>query len=889
MLTASATKTQAATSTWSGNVDTSWSIAGNWDTAPAGGEDILFPNVTGQTVDLGAANNSIGTLTFNAPDAYSVANGTLTLGGDVTQSGAGAVALDSTTDLGGASRVFNGPGSGVVTLNGAVTDAAASGARAYFNGGNYVIANSANTIDRFVVTNGAKVTVVGSVASVPDYPASWFLGGNGTSGGFYGNVDGGTLKIEATQPVAGAFTALTPTVNSAIDWADRAMVYGPNGGALILNTAPPMSSPTVWYSLGGASSTSTLVVGEPLPYSGDPWAPNVGAASDGTNQFRSPFEVEYGVALGIFQNSTYTYSGSTPNYKWRTGSGDFQLILTNGASAYLEWNALTNGNFIVRGQPGGDSSVIETNATGWTRNVGRLAIRGPHRNGVQYDDASGNYPVGAISRSFCIPQYNGNGMVFHDAVQVWNRDGGERLACDMSFEAGSSVDFCSGRRAQGLDLGHPGNGATIPGPTNLVTIKSGGKLNLNLQLRSQIGEGRTAPRGESAGLRIWSLIDIKDGGELKIYRSQNNAFGLTEVGAGDTGGSSSKAATKCIELFRPITGNGSTASDSRFVVGLPWSPNSGGQKDSWNNNGIDGANFQAFRNSSMGTFPGPNPMVNGSGDYGLRLVGQGAHVTNFLYAARNGSGNANGLALLTGSGGTLTVALTDTTTININNGPTAASAVKLGLDKEGGSAPTYVLGTAASLANFAGLVLKGGTASVNDASSVSMQTLRLAGSATINLGTAAGGAVLNFANSSAVAWAAGTLSIASWNGSLAGGGSDQIKVGTTAGGLTAAQLGQVKWIAPNGGADVVGAIQLATGEIVPPHVDATTIVPPSAPSTYFSATFRGSPGITYSVKATDSLNPAVWTTIATGTGTFTFSDNPDSLTKPQRFYKVVSP
>lgn len=854
--------THAATATWTNSVDTLWTTAGNWDPGvPGVGDDILFPNVTGQTVDLNVGTYSIGTLTFNAPDAYSVANGQLTLGGDVTQSGAGTVALNSITDLGGATRVFNGVGSGVVTFNGAVTGA---GFRASLNGGNYVIANTTNTIDRWEITNGASAVLLGSLGA-PNYPASSIFGGDGVGGGFFINLNGGTLNNQFTDTVTAPGGATPATTTGSAGWADRAIVFGPNGGTLVYDTIPPTAGPTVWFSQGG---TSTLVVGQPQPYSGD-WAANA-------NNFRSPFEVDYGVSLGIFQNTSYTYAGAPATYKWRQGSGDFQLILTNGASAFLEWNALTNGNFIVRGHPGGDSSVIETNATGWTRNVGRLAIRGPHRAGVQYSDASGNYPVGAISRSFCIPQYNGNGMVFHDAVQVWSRDGGERLACDMSFESGSTVDICSGRRTQGLDLGHPGNG-TILGPTNQITIKSGGKLNLNLQMRSQYGDGATGPRGYSAGLRVFAKIGIKDGGQLKMYRSQNNCIGLNEVAAGDTGGNAGRAATKCIELFRPITGEGSTASDARVVVDLPFSDSSVGNKDSWGGFGKDGVNFNGLPNPAMGTYPGADLIVNGTGDYGLRLVGQSGYVSNLLANGRS--------SRVSGTGGTLTVAATDSAPMWIPGGP-ASTPVYLGLDRESGSTPNYILRPGVGLGGFAGLILKGGTAIVEDSSNVTMKTMRLASSATIRLGTGSGGSVLNFDNSSAVAWNAGTLTITSWNGNPSGGGSDQIKFGTDATGLTAAQLAQVRWIAPNGGANVAGAQILSTGEIVP--APATTI----ANQTIIGGQIvlqvvPGLPTLTSVVQcATNLTPPVVWQNILTNTGTFNFTN---SANLAESYYRVLVP
>jgi hypothetical protein len=426
-----------------------------------------------------------------------------------------------------------------------------------------------------------------------------------------------------------------------------------------------------------------------------------------------------------------------------------------------------------------------------------------------------------------------------------------------------------------LDLGHPGN-ASIAGPTNQITIKGGAKLNLNLQMRSQIGEGRTCPRGESAGLRVWSLIDIKDGGQLKIYRSQTNAFGLTEVAAGDTGGSSAGMATKCIELFRPITGEGNSASDARVVVELPYSEPSNGSKDSGNNNGKNGVNFNAIT-AGMGAYPGAELIVNGTGDYGLRLVGQSGYVSNLLATGRS--------ERVSGTGGTLTVAATDSAPMWIPGGP-PSTPVYLGLDSEAGSTPTYILRPSVGLNGFAGLILKGGTAMVEDSTSVTLKTLRLASSATIQLGTAAGGSQLSFANSSAVAWNASTLNITSWNGSTSGGGSDQIKVGTDATGLTAGQLAKIKWIAPNGGADVAGAKILITGEIVP--TDSTPPVissPVMVGGKFVFQVAAGSPAQTCVVQSTTSLTPpVVWANVLTNTGTFNFT-NPATL--PESYFRVL--
>jgi hypothetical protein len=160
------------------------------------------------------------------------------------------------------------------------------------------------------------------------------------------------------------------------------------------------------------------------------------------------------------------------------------------------------------------------------------------------------------------------------------------------------------------------------------------------------------------------------------------------------------------------------------------------------------------------------------------------------------------------------------------------------------------------------------------------------------MGTAGGGgAVLSFAAGGS--WTAGkTLTIANWNGGINGGGPDQIFVGTTAN-LSAAQLGQVTWVNPFGAGNVTGAFQFPTGEVVPAigqsYIAAGSIVPPNpGTSTPFSATVNGIAGTNYRVLASDDVEPASWTQIATGTGSFSFND-PASLTKPQRFYKVVTP
>jgi hypothetical protein len=179
---------------------------------------------------------------------------------------------------------------------------------------------------------------------------------------------------------------------------------------------------------------------------------------------------------------------------------------------------------------------------------------------------------------------------------------------------------------------------------------------------------------------------------------------------------------------------------------------------------------------------------------------------------------------------------------------------------------------------------------LDDAATATMGQLVHIGDTTLEMGTAGGsGAVLNLANSSSVAWTAGKiLTISNWNGSLSGGGPDQIFFGTDATGLAAVQLTQIKWIAPNGGADVTGASILATGEIVPNVPAVTEITSPAIVNGELVFTVvPGVPTQTSVVQvATNLMPPVYWEDVNTNTGTFTFTN---SIALPESYFRVLAP
>ena len=429
------------------------------------------------------------------------------------------------------------------------------------------------------------------------------------------------------------------------------------------------------------------------------------------------------------------------------------------------------------------------------------------------------------------------GIFLKNAMQIFETHSGNRpLDSDVTVTTGARV-ACMGRPITGkptrLDFGKD------PG-VRTFTVEDDGVAQLDLQLSMW----PDSDPGDSVGMQ--SSVLLKAGGTMRVARTT----GTAEV--------------KNIQFFGLITGQGTAAKEALLDLQL--------------DNGSGGNNGVTFNS-------GVSLVVNGTGTGGLRVQATNAAAMANLLTGTRYTG-------ITGSGGVLTLALTNNDTLTGIRGPSGPSAVALGLDKQGGNSPAYVFAdSASSLANYAGLVLKGGTAVVNDSSTISMQAMTLANSATIQMGTGGGsGAMLNFADSSAKTWS-GTLTIANWNGAVYGGGADQIKFGATVGGLTAAQLAQIKWINPFGSGDVTGAYQLSTGEIVPAvgqsQFVAGSIVPPHG-ATPFSATVNGVAGKNYRVLGTYILSPPTWVPVATGTGSFSFSD-PNSLTHPARFYKVVTP
>ncbi len=123
---------------------------------------------------------------------------------------------------------------------------------------------------------------------------------------------------------------------------------------------------------------------------------------------------------------------------------------------------------------------------------------------------------------------------------------------------------------------------------------------------------------------------------------------------------------------------------------------------------------------------------------------------------------------------------------------------------------------AQALGPTATVALGGGTLNLNGNGQMAGPLSLTAGTSTIDFGVGNSGAVFTLANSSAATWQSGaTLSIADWNGSLTGGGSDELLFSSSTG-LTAGQIADISFLNPSGMAQgVYNAQLLPGGEIVP--------------------------------------------------------------------------
>lgn len=175
--------------------------------------------------------------------------------------------------------------------------------------------------------------------------------------------------------------------------------------------------------------------------------------------------------------------------------------------------------------------------------------------------------------------------------------------------------------------------------------------------------------------------------------------------------------------------------------------------------------------------------------------------------------------------------------------------------------------------------------------SVQLGPLRLASGGNTNstLYLVSPTSIVNFANSSSVTWSnEPMLIIEGWNGSLFGGGAQQIVFGNDSNALTSTQLAHIQFHNPAGLANgIYPARILSSGEIVPQTsgtVPANMTLQPQPGG--MQVRLQGEAGRTYSIEVSpDLVHWTPWTNVVNPTGIMTITDT-DATNYPARFYRA---
>lgn len=244
-------------------------------------------------------------------------------------------------------------------------------------------------------------------------------------------------------------------------------------------------------------------------------------------------------------------------------------------------------------------------------------------------------------------------------------DGYMQVAAATSLTLDANLTIRSGHTAFQGQVGSTNDLFIGNADTDLLTIRDDARAIMDVGFRTD--------NNQNGGVNLLSSTVIEAGGALQFKRSNANA-------------------TNQINVSGNITGQGNSTNESTVFI------------DNTATNGTGTAAGRTFFQSTV------DLVVNGSGTGGLRIEGASTNVNALL--------TTNRFKSLTGTGGTLTIAYTDSVTNTFNVDPDLPSNIKLGFDSANGSNPHYWLGTANSnivneLANFAGLVISSGTVSVN--------------------------------------------------------------------------------------------------------------------------------------------------------------------------------
>lgn len=656
-------------------------ISGNntWAGSISQGAAATIGADSGTTLTLsGAINNSGNLLTLDGAGDFTV-SGAISGAGGLTKDGSGTATLSAANNMSGAATI----NAGTLTLSGSGTATSVTG---------FTVNSGATfTLDNAASNNGNRIGNTATLAL--DGGTLNFLGNaaSSTETGGALTLSGGASTVNVQRSGAGTsaqltLSSLTRNAGATVDFSNAAgggtLGSTGNNPRLIFSTAPTLDNGII-----GGWATRGLEF-----------------ATYGANGV---------AALGTYDTGAQTGWTSTDNAKPggnRTLSANRNinsLNLVSGRDVDLNSFRLNieSGGLITSG---GASLISNGTLTAGGTSAGEL---------ITHVDASGSLTISAV-----IANNSGPGV-----VGVTKAGAGTLTLSGINTYTGNTIIndgilVMSERRALGTgNLILDGTGAELQANFNNAANASVANITINNgTLR------RTDASGSKTGfLSSGTTMTINGAGTLIDQGGDGSGGFLTIDGpiVVNNGGTLTLNAVTANDEVRLGGSQSITVAAGGTIVTTGAGTKSFGSGSARNIIGQGTSGSEATITLGSGTTANASTSftVNGSGTGGLRIEGTQANVDALVTAAR--------LQGLNGSGGTFTIAYSDNGSRAISDDPSSGSNVKLGLDSSGGSAPTYTLGAADNdLANYNGLVVKGGTVVVG-----SNQSFTGAGTTTLDL------------------------------------------------------------------------------------------------------------------------------------------------------------
>ncbi|MCX8155175.1 MAG: autotransporter-associated beta strand repeat-containing protein [Verrucomicrobiae bacterium] len=616
----------------------------------------------------------------------------------------GGLTLSNVLDLqnfrltltGGGTLSFNG----IVQDNGGITNNASgltifNAANSFsggltINSGTVRFGNNAGAGSGTLRLNGGSIQAGGGARTLANEVS---VGGNFGVGGTNDLTLSGSMSLVSTARVVTVTNAGLTTFSGLV--SGNGLVKSGSGTLLLSNNG------NTFDGLRVQAGTLSLRPGGnlSLPNSGSSVAGSGDVIIDGGTLLLNPV----GDVITMNREITWTTNGGILDIarpaRGVNAWGGFNVNAASNTPAIIRYNTLANtvGNqawdagqdfLIPNGSLYGTGTVVfalDNGATFQLRDtnfLGTLIIRGPANGNSSGNSLATNLArlslSGAVSPSDFTNFFFYGGLILEGAVQVTEYYDQRRISSDILIRTNARVNFQGRSTTSAVQEDYLILGGSVLN-ANTLTIQSNAVATIDIRFRSDESIN-------TSGVILDARTVIEAGGTLMFAHSRQNdgLSGMTgeHLVRGNIEGRGRGTGACCGT-------EGESIVDLRIGLGSP-SPNLliGGFT-----NGVIFAPSVALVVNS----PDPN-CCNG-----LRIQGPGAFVTNLVTPAR--------LQNLQGTNGTLTIAFSDSAAQTFAPGPSAPSPIKLGFDRTTNTVnPVYTIGqTANDMANFSGLVIKGGT------------------------------------------------------------------------------------------------------------------------------------------------------------------------------------